>query len=159
MFIARPNTKCLCPPVIKSTFIFRILTPNIPQVTRLPDNKKLWIEVGPLTWYSTGCEIRLDRNVKKYLINYYIPSGLLVIASWVSILPHMSKICLTRDTIRWINIVSRCFQNKNNNWCETKICKNAICLLCIYKSISGYSMAWTMGQQDGQIWICKFVNT
>ena len=27
------------------------------------------------------------------------------------------------------DIVSRCFRNKNNNCCETKICKNAICLL------------------------------
>ena len=28
-------------------------------------------------------------------------------------------------------IVSRCFGNKNNNCCETKICKNAICVLYI----------------------------
>ena len=27
------------------------------------------------------------------------------------------------------NIVSRCFENKNNNFCETNISKNAICLL------------------------------
>ena len=34
------------------------------------------------------------------------------------------------------NIVSRCFENKNNNSCETNICKNAICLLFTnYKSI------------------------
>ena len=57
----------------------------VPQVTRLPDEKKLLIKVGQLTWYSTGCEIRLDRNVKKYIVNYYIPSGLLVMASWVGI--------------------------------------------------------------------------
>ena len=40
-----------------------------------------------------------------------------------------AKICLTGDTIRRIDIVSRCFENKNNNCCETKLCKNAICLL------------------------------
>ena len=57
----------------------------VPQVTCLPDEKKLLIEVGRLTWYSTGCEIRLDRNIKKYIINYYIPSGLLVMVSWVGI--------------------------------------------------------------------------
>ena len=33
------------------------------------------------------------------------------------------------DTIRQIDIVSRCFENKNNNCCETKLCKNGICLL------------------------------
>ena len=57
----------------------------IPQVTRLPDNKKLWIEVGPLTWYSTGCEIRLDRNVKKYIINYQPDRGFLVSSGGVEV--------------------------------------------------------------------------
>ena len=34
------------------------------------------------------------------------------------------------------NMVSRCFENKNNNCCEINICKNAICLLFTnYKSI------------------------
>ena len=32
-------------------------------------------------------------------------------------------ICLTGDTISRINIVSRCFENKNNNCCETKFVK------------------------------------
>ena len=79
----------------------------IPQVTRLPDNKKLWIEVGPLTWYSTGCEIRLDRNVKKYLINYYIPSGLLVIASWVGTYYKMQvkELCISQYPIYPLNML------------------------------------------------------
>ena len=62
-----------------------------PEVHPLPDFKKLWTEYGNLTWYSTGCEIRLNRNVKKYIINYYIPSGLLVLVSWVSCL-HKARI-------------------------------------------------------------------
>ena len=80
----------------------------IPQVTRLPDNKKLWIEVGPLTWYSTGCEIRLDRNVKKYLINYYIPSGLLVIASWVGTYYKMQvkELCISQYPIYLLNMLN-----------------------------------------------------
>ena len=41
----------------------------------------------------------------------------------------LSKICLTGDTIRQIDIASRCFENKKKNCCETKFCKNAICLL------------------------------
>ena len=32
----------------------------------------------------TGCEIILERHLKKYIINYYIPSGLLVMVSWVN---------------------------------------------------------------------------
>ena len=42
-----------------------------------------------------------------------------------------AKICLTGDTIRRIDIVSRCFENKNNNCCEAKLCKNAIIAICI----------------------------
>ena len=34
-----------------------------------------------------------------------------------------TKICLTGDTIRRIDIVSRCLENKNNNCCETKFVK------------------------------------
>ena len=67
-----------------------------PEVQSLPDFKKLWTEHGHLTWYSTGCEIRLTRNVKKYIINYYIPSGLLVLVSWVS--------CLHKDQKDYLGI-------------------------------------------------------
>ena len=42
-----------------------------------------------------------------------------------------AKICLTGDAIRRIDIVSRCFENKNNNCCEIKLGKNAIRLLLI----------------------------
>ena len=38
----------------------------------------------------------------------------------ISLIP---KICLTGDTIRQIDIVSRCFEDKNNNFCETKLVK------------------------------------
>ena len=41
----------------------------------------------------------------------------------------MAKIYFTGDTIHRIDIVSRCFKNKNNNCCETKHWKNAIYLL------------------------------
>ena len=32
-----------------------------------------------------GFNIRLERNVRKYMLNYYLPSGILVTISWVSI--------------------------------------------------------------------------
>ena len=57
------------------------------------------VQVGPLkledtlfSWagagnYSiTGFEMELKRNSLKYLINYYLPSGLFVIVSWTSFL-------------------------------------------------------------------------
>ena len=65
-----------------------------------------------------------------------------------------AKICLTRDTIHRIDIVSRCFENKNNNCCETKLCKNAICLL-FTNPWSGLPDARTSKPQSSQIWICK----
>ena len=42
-----------------------------------------------------------------------------------------TKISLIGDTIRQIDIISRCFEKKNNNCCEIKLCKNAICFLLI----------------------------
>ena len=32
----------------------------------------------------TGFEMRLERNSFKYIVNYYLPSGLFVVVSWVS---------------------------------------------------------------------------
>ena len=36
-------------------------------------------------WKNCGFEITLSRNVNKYIVNYYIPSGTLVLISWVRI--------------------------------------------------------------------------
>ena len=36
-----------------------------------------------VTWQRTGFEIILERKFQKYVINYYIPSGSLVVLSWV----------------------------------------------------------------------------
>ena len=61
-----------------------------------------------------------------------------------------SMICLTGDTIRRIDIVSSCFEKKNNNCCETKFVKMPfVYYLQIYKSTSGYSAAWTSWHQCG----------
>ena len=42
-----------------------------------------------LVWHHynyslTGFEMRLERNSFKYIVNYYLPSGLFVVVSWVS---------------------------------------------------------------------------
>ena len=72
-----------------------------------------------------------------------------------------AKICLTGDTIRRIDIVSRCFENKNNNCCEAKHCKTLqkCHLFIIFKFTdprSGHPDARTSKPQSSQIWICKW---
>lgn len=41
-----------------------------------------WLDVA--NYSVTGFQINLHRNTLKYLVNYYLPSGLFVIVSWVS---------------------------------------------------------------------------
>ena len=53
-------------------------------VDHLPQAKRGIGEYGSLVWEAAGCEIRLERNIRKYVVNYYVPSGLLAMVSWVS---------------------------------------------------------------------------
>jgi hypothetical protein len=50
------------------------------------DSIFLWQDIG--NYSLTGFEMRLKRNSLKYLVNYYLPSGLFVIVSWVN---HTNK--------------------------------------------------------------------
>ena len=61
------------------------------EINPLPEFKKLSLDYGYETQYGyslhyqrTGFEIKFQHNFWKYLMNYYIPSGILVIFSWVS---------------------------------------------------------------------------
>ena len=59
--------------------------------------------------------------------------------------------------IHRIDIVSRYFENKNNNCCETNFCKNAICLLFT----NPYLAILRLGRpciRVARSWICEFVN-
>ena len=57
-----------------------------PSIYQLPDNLEKWNQTGDSSeiFYTTGFEIRLERNIQKYIMNYYMPSGLMVTVSWVS---------------------------------------------------------------------------
>ena len=55
-----------------------------PSVRYLPKSKQ-FKPYGSLNYSITGCEIRLERNIKQYIVNYYIPSGLFVMVSWVNV--------------------------------------------------------------------------
>ena len=60
------------------------------DVYHLPESrqKKTFYENDPELMHSqsfAGFEVRLKRKPNKYLQNYFVPSGLLVVISWVSI--------------------------------------------------------------------------
>ena len=40
----------------------------------------------PFSTYNAGFVMYMDRKIQKYIINQYVPSGLLVMISWVSLL-------------------------------------------------------------------------
>ncbi len=55
-------------------------------ISSLPDHDKIFVG-GPLGNYSlAGFEMVLTRHVMHYIINYYLPSGLFVVVSWISFL-------------------------------------------------------------------------
>ena len=45
------------------------------------DSTFIWQEIGNFS--LSGFEMKLGRNSLKYLVNYYLPSGLFVVVSWV----------------------------------------------------------------------------
>ena len=55
------------------------------------------------------------------------------------------------------NIVSRCFENKNNNYCETKFLKNAICLLITNPFLATLRLG-RPGSRVARLWICVIIN-
>ena len=52
------------------------------------------------------------------------------------------------------DIISRCFENKNNNWCETKNCKNYICLLFTNPFLATLRLG-RPGIRVARLWICN----
>ena len=55
------------------------------EINPLPEHKKLSFDSGDFLHYQrTGFEIKFQHSFSKYLMNYYIPSGILVVFSWVS---------------------------------------------------------------------------
>ena len=58
---------------------------------------------GPLGNFSlAGFEMVLSRHVSHYIINYYLPSGLFVVVSWISFL-------VPADVIPGENIINHAF--------------------------------------------------
>ena len=55
------------------------------QLLDLGESEKLyvWVDVG--NYSLAGFQIRLERHSLKYIFNYYLPSGLFVVMSWVSL--------------------------------------------------------------------------
>ena len=59
------------------------------DVNPLPDSQKVYGDYGSLYWSLTGCEVALKRRPHKYIFNYYVPSGLIVVFSWVNVVEHL----------------------------------------------------------------------
>ena len=58
---------------------------QLPESKRLSLDQEIWSRYGIKYHYQrSGFEIKFQHNFWKYLMNYYIPSGILVIFSWVS---------------------------------------------------------------------------
>ena len=54
------------------------------RVDGLKDNDKYWYFEGTNQNYSLGgFEMMFQRHTTKYIVEYYLPSGLFVVTSWV----------------------------------------------------------------------------
>ena len=53
------------------------------DVEELPEHKKTSKDIFG-TFQRTGFEVKFQRKFATYFINYYVPSGILVVLSWVS---------------------------------------------------------------------------
>ena len=54
---------------------------NLPEALQIQQN-------GFQKYSMTGVEIKLERFIRKYIINYYLPPACFVMASWVSLLDN-----------------------------------------------------------------------
>ena len=54
-----------------------------------------WLDIA--NYSVTGFQINLQRNTLKYLVNYYLPSGLFVVVSWVWKLMQLIHITAVRS--------------------------------------------------------------
>ena len=91
------------------------------------------------------------------LVNIYSLYNRFGISECRLVITFYAKICLTRDTICRIDIVSRCFENKNNNCCEFFFCKNAVGLLFTNPYLDTLQLG-RPGIRVARSWICKVNN-
>ena len=55
------------------------------EINALPKSKESWDDIWNNTYQRTGFELKFKHNYERLLMSYYVPSGILVILSWVSI--------------------------------------------------------------------------
>ena len=72
-----------------------------PEVRDLAKSKQRKYYVDTY-WRIAGFEIVLHRNVHKYIANYYIPTGFLVLVSWVE---GFGSTCTGGSTCKFFNIL------------------------------------------------------
>jgi hypothetical protein len=56
------------------------------EIVPLDEKDKTYVSPNNINYSLSGFEMRLKRNILKYVITYYFPSGLFVIVSWVIVI-------------------------------------------------------------------------
>jgi hypothetical protein len=67
------------------------------EIVHLDEKDKTVVWEGMFNFSVSGFKMRLERNILKYVITYYLPSGLFVIVSWVIVLfveNHRHDVCI-----------------------------------------------------------------
>ena len=93
------------------------------EIESLPESMKLRkFKSNGRRFAYAGCAVKLKRYVQKYILNYFMPSGLLVLVSWVSTsyffklnfsefkkgvkLTFLDQLCHTTRTNSWKNCLA-----------------------------------------------------
>ncbi|XP_023343176.1 gamma-aminobutyric acid receptor subunit pi [Eurytemora carolleeae] len=107
------------------------------------DKLFVWQSIG--NYSLAGYEMVLQRNSLKYLVNYYLPSGLFVLVSWVSflippeIVPGRMTLLVTIFLVL-INIFNNVTSNSPNVEGLTAISTWIItCILFVFGALTGYA--------------------
>ena len=114
------------------------------------DSLFIWQDIG--NYSQTGYEMVLRRNSLKYLVNYYLPSGLFVLVSWVGflippeIVPGRMTLLVTLFLVL-INIFNNITSNSPNVEGLTSISAWVItCILFVFAALAGY--AWVLFKKN-----------
>ena len=126
------------------------------------DSLFIWQDIG--NYSQTGYEMRLKRNSLKYLVNYYLPSGLFVLVSWVGflippeIVPGRMTLLVTLFLVL-INIFNNITSNSPNVEGLTSISAWVItCILFVFGALAGYALILFKKNRLARVRVekCKF---
>ena len=91
------------------------------EIERLSDADSSFYAGSLGHFLLAGFQIKLQRYSASYVVSYYIPTGLLVIMSWMSflILEESSSCCISIQNYKYY----KNYQNQQKTWPKSKIQK------------------------------------